>query len=475
MSRETPLALTLWRSFSRGRREKHTWRSFIDTFVRDPEVVRDKRRVAGFSLASFEDNRRALSRVEQVHALVLDFDQGDTTVRQATRLFPETESVVYTTFSHSAECPKLRVALPFSQPVGADEYARIWDWAAHKITRAGHVLDESARDASRFWYLPSHRPGATYEWRELDGRALDVARALKESATLTRPLPGPGQASERPPAAPPAGKGRGGGDATGADQTFFGRAFVLADMAFGLLDNGALAVTCPWASEHTGGTDGDSSTVVFPPTTDAAWGLFHCSHAHCARRTTTDLLDVLPVSALEAARREHGRGLLRARVIDGWMEHLDALPEFPALDRFVLKCRPRDGGAVFTMTVKLQSTLHLRYLGSLPLPLIIGQRIDVSMEGRTVKAARLVPNDLVLPRAAQRDRFSTILTAYEPGDSVAGADFDFLFALLCRHPRLEELVGPGVRRIRVRADQQGFEIARVDGSCVGFSSGKGSR
>jgi hypothetical protein len=402
---------------------------------------------------------------------VLDFDQGDTTVEQAARLFPETESVIYTTFSHSAECPKLRVALPLSQPVGADEYARIWDWAAQKITRAGHVLDESARDASRFWYLPSHRPGATYEWRELDGRALDVVKALKEAATLARPFPGGGQAPERRPAASAPGKGRVSVDGSGGDQTFFGRAFEIAGMAFEPLENGALSVVCPWSAEHTSGTDGDSSTVVFPATTDAGWGLFHCSHAHCARRTTTDLLDVLPVTALDAARREHGRGLLRVRVIDGWLQHLDALPEFAALDRFILKCRPRES-AVFTMTVKLQSTLHLQYLGSLPLPLLIGRRIDVLMEGRIVKAARLVPDDFELTKAEQRTRFSTILTAYEPGDSVAGADFDFLFALLRRHPRLEELVGSGVRRIRVCEDRLGFEIARVDGSCVGFSSGK---
>lgn len=465
-------ALTLWRTFSRGRRGRYTWRSFIDTFVRDPEIVRDKRRVAGFSLASFVDNRRALSRVEQVHALVLDFDNGDTTVEQAARLFPGTESVIYTTFSHSTECPKLRVALPLSEPVGADQYARIWDWAAGKIARAGHVLDESARDASRFWYLPSHHPGAPYEWRELGGNPLSVAKALKEGTTPLRPFPGGVQPSERRPTAHAPGKVRERcdlSDLSCADQTFFGRAFAHADMAFDLLENGALSVTCPWAAEHTGGADGDSSTVVFPATTEAGWGLFHCSHAHCARRTTADLLDALPASALEAARREHGRGFQRVRVIDGWAQRLDALPEFPALDRFVLKCRPREGGAVFTMTVRRGCSLHVDYLNALPLSLLIGRRIDVSMEGQTVRAARIVSADFELTKTEQRVRFAKILAGGEPGVAIVGVDFDFLFALMCRHPRFEEVIGPGVRRIRVREDGSGFEVVRVNGSCVGFN------
>jgi hypothetical protein len=258
-------------------------------------------------------------------------------------------------------------------------------------------------------------------------------------------------------------------DFSEADQTFFGRAFAFAGMAFETLTNGALSVTCPWAREHTSGTDGDSSTVVFPPTTDAAWGLFHCSHAHCARRTTGDLLDVLPVEALEAARREHGRGLVRARVIDGWFQRLEALPEFPALDRFILKCRPREGGAIFTMTVKIGSTLHVEYLDALSLPLLIGRRVDVAMEDRKVKAARLVIDPFELTKAEQRERFSAILNAHKPGDSVDGPDFDFLFALVRRHSRFEEIIGPGVRRIRVREGRSGFEVVRVDGSCAGFS------
>jgi hypothetical protein len=380
--------LTLWRTFSKGRRSRYTWREFIDTFVKDPEVVRYKESVAGFSLASFEGNRRTLSRVEQVHALTLDFDNGDTTIEQAHRLLRGTSGVTYTTFSHSPECSKLRVIYALSRPVDADEYARVWDWTANKIIGAGHALDEATRDASRFWYLPSHRPGAAYEWQELEGAPLDVTKALSEIGAQPRPFLVGAPARGRQTPLLLSGNGR--VCAGSAAESFFGRVFELAGMVFNVLDNDALSVVCPWAHEHTSGEDGDSSTVIFPPTTESGWGLFHCSHAHCARRRTADLLDVLPSKALEAARREHGAGLIRAKIRAGCVQHLDALPDLPALERFVLRCYPNGGVAPWIWTVKIGSRAHVEGLNALPILALRGRWVDLAVRGREITWGRLV-------------------------------------------------------------------------------------
>ena len=397
------MIVTLWRTFSRGRRSTYTWREFVDTFIADPEVVRDKRKVAGFSLASFEENRRALARVEQIYALTFDFDDGDTSVEQATRLLPGVCGVTHTTFSHSIGHPKTRAIFLLDKPVTTDEYDRLWMWAADKIHRAGHVPDEAACDASRFWYLPSHRPGAPYEWREIEGAPLDVDAALKEAHTPpsfsgpSAPSKVPRKPKERPP------QEKDGGD-WDASSTFYGRAFIAADMAFRVLPNDALAVVCPWSASHTTGVDGDESTVILLPTSDAELGLFHCSHAHCVRRKTSDLLDVLPVDALRHALREHGGGVVRAKVIDGWMQRLCDLPGTPALERYILKCRARDG-SIFTFDVQLRSVMH-RYLEELSLKRLIGCRVDVSMRGRTVKGARIVSSSVDIGRSAVRSSAS---------------------------------------------------------------------
>jgi hypothetical protein len=380
------LTVTLWRTFSRGRRSTYTWREFIDTFIKKPEVVHDKTIVAGYSLGAFEGNRRALHRVEHVNALVLDFDSGDTTVKKATQLIPETQSAVYTTFSHMPRRPKLRVIYPLSRPVNAQEYAALWAWAESKITPLGHALDESARDASRFWYLPSHRPGAPYQWRETEGALLDVARALEEAPPPSRLLPG----GSTPP------KPRIDRQAPGSSRAwspvgllFFGRAFVLAGRAFDEIDNGALVVSCPWGAEHTVGADGDTSTVLLPPTLESRWELFHCMHAHCAHRTTLDLLDVLPFEALDAARRECGYGLVRTKIRSGWVQHLPSFDEVPSLDRLVMRCYP-ERGAPFIWTVKIGSRPHVEGLGGLPIEKIIGKRVDLAVNDRDITWGRLV-------------------------------------------------------------------------------------
>lgn len=388
------LSLSLWRTFSRGRREQHTWREFIDTFVANPEVARYKESIAGFSLGKFTDNRRTLTRVEHVHALTLDFDGGDTTIKQAPGLLG-CRGVAYTTFSHTEAWPKLRIIYLLSRPVDADEYERIWMQVAEKIMQAGHALDESTRDASRFWYLPSHPPGAPYSWRELEGPPLDVEGALRAAPTLARPFqgaaPGRQRGASKARGYPAPGKGRASDDDS-AEDSFFGRAFAVAGLTHEIvLDNGALVVTCPWSGDHTSGYDGDTSTVVFPPTSDAQWGLFHCSHAHCARRSAFDVLDTLPAAALEEARRDHGGGLVRTVIRAGFVQQLDAVAEVAALARFVLRCYPHGGGAPLIWTVKINSRAHIEGLDSLPLPALRRRKADLALRGREIVWGRLVP------------------------------------------------------------------------------------
>lgn len=53
--------------------------------------------------------------------------------------------------------------------------------------------------------------------------------------------------------------------------------------------DGALVIECPWVEEHTGGEEGDGSTVYFPAGTNGyEQGHFKCLHAHCASRTDGD-------------------------------------------------------------------------------------------------------------------------------------------------------------------------------------------
>jgi len=69
---------------------------------------------------------------------------------------------------------------------------------------------------------------------------------------------------------------------------------------------GRHTILCPWSSEHTGGSDHDSSTVLFAPAPGESFGYPHCSHAHCAGRTIADWVALFSDSELKAAKRALG-------------------------------------------------------------------------------------------------------------------------------------------------------------------------
>lgn len=102
-------------------------------------------------------------------------------------------------------------------------------------------------------------------------------------------------------------------------------------------------VTCPWEHLHTGPGD-VSSTVVFPSTSAAAQGHFHCLHAHCIHRTARDVLRALPARAVARARREHGlETSVRVTVVGASLESRPVWDARPPLVRWRLALATRDG------------------------------------------------------------------------------------------------------------------------------------
>lgn len=130
----------------------------------------------GWSPAVFDPPKRAKDNVREVCALVLDHDkQADWDTLRT--LWRESQGLIYTTKSHSAAATRLRVVLALARNVSADEYARIWDWAARRSSEAGCPADKQCRDASRFWYDPT-RPSGGWRSEILNGRPIDPVAIL---------------------------------------------------------------------------------------------------------------------------------------------------------------------------------------------------------------------------------------------------------------------------------------------------------
>lgn len=96
------------------------------------------------------------------------------------------------------------------------------------------------------------------------------------------------------------------GDGSARD-TILGEAFALAGMLGVGFPDGNVAVTCPWAKEHSDqrGTGADSSTVILPPAGGSNFGGFSCKHSHCATRKWQDVLAALPPHAVAEAHRKY--------------------------------------------------------------------------------------------------------------------------------------------------------------------------
>lgn len=132
---------------------------------------------AGWSPVHYDPPRRAKENIKQVYGLVLDYDKS-ATWDAVCALWSGFYGLVYTTKSHSIGAHRLRVVLPLSRPVTADEYGRLWVWADRQSKQAELQADGQAKDASRYWYVPTATVDGDWRTLRLEGNPLDVDATL---------------------------------------------------------------------------------------------------------------------------------------------------------------------------------------------------------------------------------------------------------------------------------------------------------
>ena len=99
---------------------------------------------------------RCKEAVQNVHALVLDFDSG-CSIEEATAPWMDWPWLMHTSWSHTPEHPKFRLVLPLAQPVDAALWGRVYAWA---IEHGGQMMDTVTKDASRLFFLPATKSQA---------------------------------------------------------------------------------------------------------------------------------------------------------------------------------------------------------------------------------------------------------------------------------------------------------------------------
>lgn len=139
-----------------------TWDAWLDHLATDPaNDYAGQMEHGGWSPVRFDPPKRSKDNARAAYALVLDYDKN-AEWSKIHALWTDSYGLLYTTKSHGVAGERLRVVLPLQRTVTADEYGRIWDWAASRSQPVGCPSDPQCKDISRFWYDTSTPPGG---WR----------------------------------------------------------------------------------------------------------------------------------------------------------------------------------------------------------------------------------------------------------------------------------------------------------------------
>lgn len=171
---------TRWSNFvsqlSDTKRTGEKQNQYFDMTKPEQDQIKD---VGGFVGGMLKDDRRKSKNVEQRYLLTLDADFVDCSAVEFCKkidLMHNFAYVVYSTHKHTPDSPRLRVVIPLSRSISADEYAPIARWIAYSI--GIEYFDDTTYQPSRLMYWPSSSDDAEYFFKFKDAEWLDPNEVL---------------------------------------------------------------------------------------------------------------------------------------------------------------------------------------------------------------------------------------------------------------------------------------------------------
>ncbi|MGI8838909.1 MAG: DUF3987 domain-containing protein [Pyrinomonadaceae bacterium] len=149
------------------------WPEIVSKARRPP--IRKEKDGALWSPAIFSPAQRQLKNVQQVCALVMDFDH-EAEFQRELQPWRAQSFVAHTTFSHTPAAHRFRVIVPLKESIPAADFPQLWKWAS-SVSKG--KIDAAASDASRMYYVPGRRSendeylfeaneGEILDWRKLN-------------------------------------------------------------------------------------------------------------------------------------------------------------------------------------------------------------------------------------------------------------------------------------------------------------------
>lgn len=142
----------------------------------------DIKDVGGFVGGYLKDGKRGKETVVSRSMITLDLDDASMDIVDDWDMLgsPGYAMVVYSTHKHTLSKPKLRLILPLSRDVDADEYEFIARTVAQQMDSSMLMFDDTTYQPSRMMFWPSTSKDGDYLYRVYDDAWLDVDAMLSQ-------------------------------------------------------------------------------------------------------------------------------------------------------------------------------------------------------------------------------------------------------------------------------------------------------
>lgn len=156
------------------------WPTFLELLkVFDDRTEKDG---LNWTAGHYVDNHRNDDNVRLLSALVFDIDDMKTEDLEAALERIDVEAYAHSSFNDSAEKRKIRIVMPFKEPITFEDLSNTRDYVAAKY---GIQYDPKTKNKSRIFYFPSGQ----YRWsRHFPGPLLEVYKPNPRLAPLLKPL-----------------------------------------------------------------------------------------------------------------------------------------------------------------------------------------------------------------------------------------------------------------------------------------------
>jgi len=136
--------------------------------------------VGGFVGGRLKGGKRKTGFVEYRSMLTLDMDYADVGVWEQITMFYDFTCCIYSTHKHTAEKPRLRLIIPLSRNVTADEYMAVGRMVASDIGM--EQFDDTTYEPTRLMYWPSTSSDGEFIFEHQEGILLDPELILSRYA-----------------------------------------------------------------------------------------------------------------------------------------------------------------------------------------------------------------------------------------------------------------------------------------------------